>query len=85
MNDADCQKHDIQWSSKEIGTDCPACRAEAERDEWKNAYFALEFDEHTGECLLGCGGDSAIGHEDDCVFIATMPEPKTVKTAKRMT
>lgn len=28
--DAGCEKHDISWQSKEIGDECPACKAEAE-------------------------------------------------------
>ena len=58
-------------------------QAEAERDAWRDAFFALEFDPITGECLLGCGGDSAEGHNDDCVFIANLPDPKLAPSTGR--
>lgn len=29
-NDAQCDIHNIQWDSREIGTECPACEAAGE-------------------------------------------------------
>jgi len=49
----------------------------AERDGWKMAYMSLEFDETTGGCLLGCGGDSVEGHNDGCLFVENLPERMT--------
>lgn len=43
----------------------------AKLEKYKKAYFALEFDEVTGECLLGCGGDSIGGHNRHCVWMAS--------------
>ena len=57
--------------------------AEAERDLWRDAFFALEFDPVTGECLLDCGGDSVEGHHDTCVFIANLPDPKLAPSTGR--
>lgn len=34
----------------------------------------LEWDEVTGECLLGCGGSAADGHEVGCVYVEKMAE-----------
>lgn len=31
-NDGECFEHNIQWRTSEIGEECPACKAEAERD-----------------------------------------------------
>ena len=45
----------------------------AELEQWKSAYLSLEFDEVTGECLLGCGGSSVDGHNEDCIFILNLP------------
>ena len=36
--------------------------------ELETAMLSIEFDETTGECLLGCGGDSVGGHMDDCIW-----------------
>lgn len=36
--------------------------------ELETAMLSIEFDETTGECLLGCGGDSVGGHTDDCIW-----------------
>ena len=44
-----------------------------ECDEWQKAMFSLEFEETTGECLLGCGGCASEGHNEDCRFIHALP------------
>lgn len=51
-------------------TDIPdAIERQKERiKELETAMLSIEFDETTGECLLGCGGDSVGGHTDDCVW-----------------
>lgn len=43
MNDAQCDKHLIQWSTEERGEECPACILEA---ALKNIVDAIE-DEYT--------------------------------------
>ena len=46
---------------------------DAALEAWKTAYLQLEWVPQTGECLMNCGGDSVVGHNDDCQFIAWMP------------
>lgn len=45
---------------------------QAKLKAYQAAIAAFEFDETTGECLLGCGGDAADGHADDCYYIETL-------------
>lgn len=62
-------------------------RAENERltarvEAWQDAYFNLEWETITGDCLLGCGGDSVEGHADGCVFIANLPAALQAEESK---
>jgi hypothetical protein len=40
---------------------------------WRSAYFMVQWDEVTGECNFGCGGDSVDGHKSDCVWLQHLP------------
>lgn len=74
-------QHWQEWhltSKNETEAEQAAVELEALR-AFESAYSALEFDETTGECLTGCGGDSVDGHAEDCIWLKNYPQPKAAK------
>ena len=64
---ADRRKYDFSYLNSEQAAAELAAMQERIK-ELETAMLSIEFDETTGECLLGCGGDSVGGHTDDCVW-----------------
>jgi len=76
----------LHWmKNRSSASNALAKKAEAEINSvkaslyaWKSAYRKLEFDQITGECLIGCGGDSVDGHNEDCFFVKNIPKGETI-------
>lgn len=62
-NDANCDVHNIVWSSKDIGEGCPVCKAEAERDALKELF--RKYGNHTDDCQNRFSRKCACGFNEE--------------------